>query len=136
MRARDTWKAVVLGCLLGGSGCSESPVVGPEPPAPEVLEFHYSARFVNSDGGCVVRHVEYADASGSVREVTNPLPGWFQTLSLKRGDRIYMRAEVDFDAAFWSALQVRGPETFYRIAECLRVDGPGTCVLKIDELVE
>jgi hypothetical protein len=49
-----------------------------------------------------------------------------------------LRAEVEFEGVMWSALQVvaPGPESFYRIADCERADGPGTCVLEIDEVVE
>ncbi len=137
MRARSGLATMALFWILGAGGCTKDPVTEPEPP-PLVreLEFEYSARFANSDGGFVVKRVEYADVDGVVREVRNPLPAWSHTLKLKRGDRMYIRAESDFDGAFWSAVQIVGPEEFYRGDRCERADGPGTCVVVIDQLVE
>lgn len=137
MRAWRCWTAVALLWVMVLGGCAgESGTVTGTPPSVTELEFKYSVRFANSDGGYVVKRVEYADEYGVVREVRNPLPLWTETLVLRPGDRMYVRAETDYDGAFWSAVQVIGPDGRYRSDACERVDGPGTCVVVIDERVE
>jgi len=130
-------KVFAVLAVLGVNACSKNSVLEPQSPAATDLQLRYSARFGNQEGGYTVRYLEFADETGAVREVRNPQPVWSHTLTLKQGDRVYLRVEVEFESVMWTALQVMaaGQESYYRIASCERADGPGTCVLVIDEVV-
>jgi len=56
--------------------------------------------------------------------------------TLKPGDRMYVRAEVDFPSGLAAMIQIGGPSTFYRSSHVERLDGPATAVLVIDEIVK
>jgi hypothetical protein len=53
-----------------------------------------------------------------------------------RGDRMYVRAEVEFPSGLAGGIQIGGPSGFYRSAMVERLDGPATAVLVIDEIVK
>jgi hypothetical protein len=136
MRAQLIWLAIVLGCVLGTVGCKgASKVVAPQPPAITASEFQYSLRFSNQEGGYTVTRAEYADADGIVRQVDYLRPLWAQTVSLKPGQRMYLRADVTFDAVLTGSAQIVGGG-FYRGASCERADGPGTAVVEIDQILQ
>jgi hypothetical protein len=100
------------------------------------VPLHYSVRHANYEGNYTVKLVEFADAQGVIRQARNTIPIWSLDLSLRPGDRIYVRAEIEFEGILWSAIQISGPDGFYLKSECTRLDGPGTCVLEIDRILE
>ena len=71
-----------------------------------------------------------------VRNAVYQTTPWKQTLTLKPGDRMYVRAEVDFPSGLAAMIQIGGPSTFYRSSRVERLDGPATAVLVIDEIVK
>jgi len=138
MSTRGIWQVVVTVGILGASGCS-APTTAPKtvaPPAVVSSEFQYSVRFTYADGGYTVKSLEYADANGVVRKVDYQAPLWAQTITLKRGDRMYVRAEVDFASGLTGSIQVVGPPGFYAADKVERLDGPASSVLVIDEIVK
>lgn len=124
--------------MVGLAGCSgDEKVVAPPSPEPAPLEFHYDARFSAQEGTFTVKRFEYADESGVVHQVdpsTRFMP-WTVNQTLERGDRLYMRAELEYTSVFWGIVQVSGAEGLYRASSCERVDGPNSVVLVIDEVV-
>jgi hypothetical protein len=139
MRSRAIARAAIVACVLAVSGCSKPPAtapIAPGPPAVVKSVFQYDVRFTYADSGYTVRSVEYADSNGVVRQVQFQPPVWNQWLRLKPGDRVYLRAEVEFKSALAGAVQVVGPPGYYRGVKCERADGPATSILVIDELVK
>jgi hypothetical protein len=139
MGVRGIWQAVVIVCILGANGCSRTPTTAPRPvvtPGAVSSEFQYSVRFTYADSGYAVNSLEYADPNGVVRKVDYKAPLWKQTLMLKPGDRIYVRAEVDFASGLAGSIQVVGPPGFYASDGVERLDGPATSVLVIDQIVK
>lgn len=134
------WQAIVIVCMLGTAGCSKTPTTAPETAAPPVVvssEFLYSVGSFFADSGYTVTRLEYADANGVVRKVDYQAPLWQQTIRLKPGDRMYVRAEVDFPSILAGGIQVTGePSGFYASDKVERVDGPATSVLVIDQIVK
>ena len=53
-----------------------------------------------------------------------------------RGDRLYLRAEVEYASGIGGIVQILGPPGFYRSDRIESLDGPATGVLQIDELVK
>jgi hypothetical protein len=139
------WRKIVyaaLGLMLVGGlvGCSRDKVVAPPPAPPAPLELHYDARFNAQEGTFTLKQFEYADASGVVHQV-DPSTGfihWTMDQALERGDRLYMRAELEYTSVFVGILQVHaiGPESFARNSRCERIDGPNSAVLVIDEVIQ
>ena len=136
MRTLTISTAMALFALLGLAGCSDDTVTKPQPPAVREGEYQYSVRFSNSEGAFTVKRVEYADPTGYVKVVPDPLPMWSRTMTFKTGDRMYVRAEFEYEGAFWAAIQIQGPDGLYYKSECERVDGPNTCIVEIDRIVE
>jgi hypothetical protein len=137
MRARLGWLAIVLACVLGSAGCSKTAkVVAPQPQVVGGSEFEYSLQFSNQQGGYTVSHVQYADADGVVRQSSYQGPLWVQTVKLKPGQRMYVRADVSFDAVLTGSAQIVGPDGFYRGDRCERVDGPGAATVEIDQILK
>jgi hypothetical protein len=138
------WRMIAhasLGLMLVGwfVGCTRNKVVAPPSAPPAPLELHYDARFKAQEGTFTVKRFEYADASGVVHQVepsTGFMP-WTMDQALEPGDRLYMRAELDYTSVFWGVLQVHaiGPENFARNSRCERIDGPNSVVLVIDEVI-
>jgi len=142
MRLRNIWHVVALigiVCIVGVSGCSKPTNTAPMQvvaPAPGSSDFQYSVRFTYADSGYSVKRLEYADPYGVVRKVDYHAPLWVQTLSLKPGDRMYVRAEVAFASGLTGSIQVVGPPGFHASANVERLDGPASAVLVIDEIVK
>lgn len=139
MRVRGMWLAIVIVCTLGATGCSKTPTSAPRtvvPPPVVSSDYTYSVGSFFADSGYAVKRLEYADANGVVRKVDYQAPLWKQTVSLKPGDRMYVRAEVDFPSILAGGIQVVGPPGFYASDGIERVDGPATAVLVIDEIVK
>ena len=136
---KSIWPAVAIACMLGASGCSKTATTAPEPVVPPVVvssEFQYSVGSFFADSGYTVRSLEYADENGVVRKGDYRSPVWRQTVSLKPGDRMYVRAEVSFASILAGGIQVVGPPGFYASDMAERVDGPATSVLVIDRIVK
>jgi hypothetical protein len=130
------WPAVVIVCILGASGCSKTPTTAPTTVVPPVSsEFQYQLGAFFADSGCTVKRLEYADPNGVVRKADYQAPLWRQTLSLKPGDRMYVRAEVEFRSILAGGIQIDSPE-FYDSDMVERVDGPATVVLVVDQVVK
>ena len=53
-----------------------------------------------------------------------------------RGDRLYLRAEVEYASGIGGIVQILGPPGFYRSDRIESLDGPATGVIQIDELVK
>ncbi|HZT62664.1 MAG TPA: hypothetical protein VFA36_05980 [Burkholderiales bacterium] len=136
MRARLASLAIVLALVQGAAGCAKtSKVVAPEPPAVVASEFQYSLHFSNQDGGFAVTHAEYADADGIVRQINYQPPLWVQTVKLKPGQRMYLRADVTFASVLTGGAQITG-EPLYRGDLLERVDGPSSATVVIDQIFE
>ena len=139
MRVRNLLQAMLVVCALGAGGCSKAPGTAPKtvtPPAVVTTDYEYDVRFTYTDRGYTVRRFEYADPSGVVKNAVYQTTPWKQTLTLKPGDRMYVRAEVDFPSGVAGGIQIVGPPGFYRSASVERLDGPATAVLVIDEIVK
>jgi hypothetical protein len=138
MKLGGMWQAAAMVGILSLSSCSKhttAPKV-PEPPAVVSSEFEYSLGSFYADSGYTVKSLEYADANGVVRTVDYRDPLWRQTLVLKPGDRIYVRAEVAFQSILAGRIQVVGPAPFYAASIAERVDGPATVVLMVDQVLK
>jgi hypothetical protein len=98
-------------------------------------EFQYQVGAFFADSGYAVKSLEYADANGVVRKVDYQAPLWRQTVSLKPGDRMYVRAEVDFESILAGGIQIDSPG-FYSSDMVERLDGPAASVLVIDQIVK
>lgn len=99
-------------------------------------EFEYTLGSFCADSGYTVKRLEYGDASGVVSKVDYQAPLRRQTVSLKPGDRMYVRAEGDFVSILAGGIQVLGPPGFMPAPWLKRVDGPATSVLVIDRIVK
>src|SRR5262245_14872628 len=137
-RIPGIWQTVVIVFLLGVTGCSKTSTTAPEPVVPPVVssEYRYSAGSFYADSGYTMKTLEYADADGVVRKVDFPAPLWRQSVSLKPGDRMYVRAEIEFPSILAGRIQVVGPPGFYAGDLVERTDGPATAVLVIDQIVK
>ena len=139
MRAGIVSLVTALACVLGALSCGKTlKIVAPQQPPPVVgpSELQYSLHFSNQDGGCTVTHAEYADADGIVQPITL-LPedvNWTQTVQLKPGQRMYLRADVTFGSILTGGAQIVGAD-LYRGDLLERVDGPSTATVKIDQVV-
>lgn len=138
MRSRSIWRLVVIVCILGASGCSRTSPTAPETVVTPVVstEYQYSVRFTYADSGYTVKLLEYADPNGVVRKVDYHGPLWTQTLRLKPGDRMYVRAEVEFESGLAGSIQIVGPPGFYAADRVERLDGPATSDLVIGQIVK
>jgi hypothetical protein len=138
MGIRVVWQALVIACVLGASGCSRPPSTAPKtvvPPAVVSSEFQYQLGAFFTDSAYTVKSLEYADVNGVVRQVDFQLPLWRQNLTLKTGDRMYVRAEVEFRSILAGGIQITSPD-FYAGDMAERVDGPGSVVLVVDQIVK
>jgi hypothetical protein len=132
------WQASVMICILGAIGCSKTPTTAPKTvvsPVVESSEFQYSLGAFFADSGYTVKSLEYADLNGVVRKVDYQAPLWRQTVRLKPGDRMYVRAEVEFPSILAGGIQIDSPG-FYDSDMVERTDGPATSVLVIDKIVK
>ena len=138
MKTQAAPRWIVAFCILAVAGCSRGPATGPEPatPVPEPSEFRFDVRFTYADGRYTVRNVVYADPNGVVREVDYRPPVWNRTMKLESGDRLYLRAEVEYESGLAGIVQISGPAGFYRSEQVASLDGPTTVVLQIDEQVK
>jgi hypothetical protein len=139
MNVRKVGTAFVIVCVLGASACSKSPTTAPKMVAPVAVvssEFEYSLGSFFADSGYTVNSLEYADANGVVTKVTYQAPLWTQKVTLKPGDRMYVRAEVAFPSILSGGIQVVGQPAFYASSMVERLDGPATSVLVIDQIVK
>lgn len=139
MKIQGMWRAIAIVCVLAGTGCSKTPTAPKtEQPPPAVVssEFQYSVGSFFADSGYTVTRLEYADADGVVRQVDYQPPLWRQTIRLKTGDRMYVRAEVEFPSILAGGIQIVGPPGFYASDRAERVDGPATSVLVVDQVVK
>jgi hypothetical protein len=139
MNLRKARTALVMCCVLGVSSCSKAPTTAPKVVAPAAVmssEFEYSLGSFYADSGYTVKSLEYADAHGVVTRVAYQAPLWTQKVTLKPGDRMYVRAEVTFPSILSGGIQVVGPAPFYASAMAERLDGPATSVLVIDQIVK
>lgn len=137
MRERHATLAIVLACVLAGAGCGRtSRVVSPQPAVVESSEYRYSLHFSGQDGGFTVTRLEYADGDGIVRQATYQAPVWVQTIKLKPGQRMYLRADITFDSVVTGGPQILGPADFYRGDLIERVDGPGAATVMVDQILK
>lgn len=137
MRPRSVWQTIAVVCILGATGCSKTPTTAPKtvvPPA-TVSEFEFQLGAFFTDSAYTVKSLEYADVNGVVRKVDFQLPLWRQNLTLKTGDRMYMRAEVEFRSILAGGIQITSPD-FYASDMVERVDGPAFVVLLVDQIVK
>jgi hypothetical protein len=133
------WQAILIVCMLGATGCSKTPTTAPKTVVPPVVvssEFEYQVGAFFADSGYTVKRLEYADANGVVRKVDYQAPLWRQTVSLKPGDRMYVRAEVEFTSILAGGIQIVGSPAFYTSDRVERLDGPATSVLVVDQIVK
>jgi hypothetical protein len=130
-------QALVIACVLGASGCSKPPSTAPKtvvPPA-TVSDFQFQLGAFFTDSAYTVKSLEYADANGVVRQADFQLPVWRQNVTLKTGDRMYVRAEVEFRSILAGGIQITTPD-FWAGDMVERVDGPGSVVLVVDQIVK
>jgi hypothetical protein len=137
MRARVIVPIVAVACVLAVGGCSRSPATAPGPtsPSPEPVEFQFDVRFSSAEGGYTVRRVEYADSDGFVRTADFHPPIWNRNVMLQPGDRLHLRAEVEFERDLDGVVQIWAPG-FYRSDRVASLIGPMSVVLEIDERVK
>lgn len=140
MRRRFTSKVVFLLPFLAFAACTDDQIQQPVEPSPvqKDVVLHFDFRFSNQEGGGYVKRLEYADENGNVVVVSQDFTRssiWARDLALKTGDRIYMRAEVEFESVLWAVVQVSGTDVYYD-DECESADGPSTCVVELDRIVE
>lgn len=139
MRIRSMWQAVAMVGMLGANACARhttAPVVA-QPPAVVSLPLEYQLGPFYADSGYTVRSVEYADANGVVVQGNYQVSLWRQTLSLKPGDRVYVRAVVDFRSVLAGGIQVVATSGgFYTSDMAERADGPATVVLTVDQVLK
>ena len=138
MRIRDMAGAVAIAGLIGASGCSkhaEQPIVQtPQPVSSTQYEYQLGSFF--ADSGYTVKSLEYADANGVVQKVAYQGPLWRQTLELKPGDRMYVRAEIAYESILGGGIQITSPTPFYTSDMTERFDGPTTVVLMVDRIAK
>lgn len=96
----------------------------------------FDARFTFADSGYTVHDLEYADPSGAVHKVNFHDPVWNTTMRFKSGDRLYLRAVVEYRSGLAGAIQIGGSPGFYRSDRIESLSGPETRVLMIDERLE
>jgi hypothetical protein len=139
MRFRRMLQLVAMVGILGASACSKkttAPQVA-EPPVVVSTKLQYQVGPFYADSGYTVSSLEYADGNGVVTKVVYPGLVWRQTLDLKPGDRIYVRAVVDFQSVLAGGVQVVGePTGFYAGDRAERADGPATVVLMVDQVLK
>jgi len=137
MRAPLVLLTILLVSIVGASGCGKSSnVMAPQPPpVVQASEYQYSIRFIQQEGGYTVTRLEYADADGTVRQASYEWPGWDQTVKLKPGQRLYVRAEVSYESVGIGWVQIAGPNGFNRIDQLERVDGPAVGTIEVDEIL-
>lgn len=139
MRIRGISQAMAIICVLSANGCSKTTTTAPKAVVPPVVvssDFQYSLGPFYADSGYTVTRLEYADANGVVRKADYQPPIWKQSIRLKTGDRMYVRAEVQFPSVLGGRIQVVGPPGFYASDKVERADGPATSVLVVDEIVK
>jgi hypothetical protein len=137
MKIHDAVQALVIACVFGASGCSKAPTTAPKvvtPPAVVSSELEYSLNFF-ADPAYTVKSLEYADANGIVTKVAYQPPLWAQKMTLKTGDRMYVRAEVEFSGILAGGIQIYSPD-FYASDRVERTDGPSSVVLVVDQIVK
>jgi len=138
MRTRLFPLTIALLSILGASGCGDSSnVVAPQPPpVVQASTYQYSIRFMQQEGGYTVTRLEYADADGNVQQASYQWPGWTQTVELKPGQRLYVRADVTYESIGLGWVQVAGPDGFNRIDRLERADGPAVGTVEVDEILK
>ena len=134
MHRHTSLALAALVALAALSACSEdSDPVAPKQPESRSMEFRYDFRFGAQEGGYTLKKFEYADENGAVIVVDNPTTPWDRTLTLKTGDRMYMRAEIEFDSVIWAVVQMVGPDNTYS-DERGSADGPSSVVVAVDRI--
>jgi len=138
MRIHIAFALAALFSLTALVACSDDDPVKPKPPESRTETLHYDFRFSDQGYGYTLKKFEYADAEGNVIEVKSPIAGlWDRDITLKTGDRVYMRAEFEYDMQLWAVVQISSPPKFDRHYDDYYEDGggrPGTCTIEIDEI--